>query len=83
MINTLSVYDGGKMLLYPFADTVFSLKDWVPHPDIAWYVLTALIFSFSIIMLAANILRGIPPWRVWFDERPLVRYWREKFSRTP
>jgi membrane-bound metal-dependent hydrolase YbcI (DUF457 family) len=82
MINTLSVFDDGKQLLYPLSDMVFCLKEYVPYPDLVWAVLTAAVFSFSITMLAIYIYQKDYPWRVWYDERPLVEYWRKRFQRS-
>ncbi len=81
MINTMSIFDDGKQLLYPLSDEVFSLKDYVPYPDLLWAIISAAVFSFSIVMLAIYFVERDYPWRVWYDERPLVEYWRKRLGR--
>lgn len=81
MINTMSIFDEGKQLLYPLSDKVFTLKGYVPDQDLVWAIMSAAIFSFSIIMLAKCIIEGDYPWRVWYDERPLIKYWRSKVKK--
>ena len=78
MLNTISVYDGGKRLLFPITDTVYSLEPFVPNPILVWAIISAAIFSFCLVMAGKLTLEGEPPWRIWYDERPLVEKWRSK-----
>ena len=80
MVNTLSAFDGGKRLLYPITSSIFSLGAVTVHPLMIWAVITSALFSFSVVMLALYVYRGDAPWRVWFDERPMVAYWRERLG---
>lgn len=82
MINTLSIFDDGKQLLYPLSDKVFSLKDYIPYPDLIWALISAAVFSFFIVQLAIYLIERDYPWRVWYDERSVVEYWREKLGKN-
>ncbi|MDO9538102.1 MAG: metal-dependent hydrolase [Thermoplasmata archaeon] len=76
MINTMSIFDSGKMLLFPISGALFSLADYIPYPNIVWALMTSAVFTVSLSMLAKYIYNRDYPWRVWFDERPIVAYWR-------
>ena len=73
MVNTLSPFDGGKQLLWPFDTTYYSLGDIVPYPYVAWVILAGAIFSFSLVMALMHFKEGDAPWRVWFDERRYLK----------
>lgn len=81
MVNTLSVFDGGKMLLYPFSGTVFTLKDYIHGADLAWAVITAAVFAASAVAMLVSVSCGDHPWRVWFDERPALGRWKRASRR--
>lgn len=78
LLNTMSVFDGGKRLLYPITDTVFTIQPYVPTPSLTWAIVSAAVFSFSLVMASKLTLEGEPPWRVWFDERPVIEYWKNR-----
>jgi membrane-bound metal-dependent hydrolase YbcI (DUF457 family) len=79
MVNTFSIFEDGKVFFFPFSETVYTLEPLVQNPLLVWAVISAALFSFSFVMLGIYIIEGDYPWRVWYDERPLVEYWRGKF----
>lgn len=80
MLNTLSAYDSGKELLYPISEATYSLEGSVPYPYLIWAIVSAAIFSFSLVMAGKLTMEGEPPWRIWFDERPLLEKYRTRRS---
>ncbi|MFO7618247.1 MAG: metal-dependent hydrolase [Thermoplasmata archaeon] len=81
MVNTLSFFDPGKRLFYPISGSVYSLESFAfINPLAIWATITAALFSISLVMLITYASRGDMPWRVWYDERPLVAYWRGKLG---
>ncbi|MBU4031884.1 MAG: metal-dependent hydrolase [Candidatus Thermoplasmatota archaeon] len=76
MINTLSIFDAGKGLFFPYSGALFSLADYIPYTNLVWALATSTVFTVSLGMLAKYIYNRDYPWRVWLDERPIVEYWR-------
>ncbi len=77
MVNTISIYDSGKELLYPVRDTTYTLEPYFPYPVISWAIMAASIFAFSFTMFIKYAKEGDAPWRVWFDDRPIRKKIRE------
>lgn len=73
MVNTLSPFDGGKQLLWPFDTTYYSLGDMVPYPHLVWAIIAGAIFAFCLVMAWKHYEEGDAPWRVWFDERKWLK----------
>ena len=63
----------GMILLYPFSEMKFSLTQIVPNPVVIWIIVAGTIFGFSIYMLYRFMRQNGYPWRIWIDERKIVK----------
>lgn len=67
----------GLQYLWPFSDYRIDLQNHVPNAGIWHIIIVSIIFGLSMLYFFILVKRGEFAWRIWVDERRLIRSKRE------
>jgi membrane-bound metal-dependent hydrolase YbcI (DUF457 family) len=60
-------------LFLPFSDYGIAIPSFQPLQTAVWAVVASAILVFSLYFLFAYIKKGDHPWRIWIDDRKIIR----------
>jgi membrane-bound metal-dependent hydrolase YbcI (DUF457 family) len=62
----------------PFSDLGINIPAAPPYSTAVWAITVSSILVVSISLLIKYVKNGDHPWRIWVDERPIVKWLKEK-----
>lgn len=68
-------------LFLPFSDYGIVIPSFQPYQTAVWAVVASAILVFSLYFLLVYIKKGDHPWRIWVDDRRIMKWIRRKRER--
>jgi membrane-bound metal-dependent hydrolase YbcI (DUF457 family) len=68
-------------LFLPFSDYGIAIPSFQPYQTAVWAVVASAILLVSLYFLYYYIKKGDHPWRIWIDDRRIIKWIRRKRER--